>query len=156
MRRTLRVVAVLALAFWVGALAFFAFGTAPAAFAALPERALAGSVVNAAMARLGALGAACGAVAALALGVRAWRGPFRRSWAPVALVLAMLGIGAASHHFVNRPLAEIRQSAKIDDLAPNDPVRRRFGRLHGISVLALGATLALGTAALGLVSAEDR
>lgn len=152
----LRVVATLALALWVGAMAFFALGTAPAAFAVLPERALAGSVVNAAMARLGALGVVCGLVAVLTLGLKAWRFPAPRAWRPVALVLAMLGIGLTSHLAIQRPLAEIRASVKLDDLAPEHPTRRRFGQLHGLSVLAMGVTLVLGATALGLTAAERR
>src|SRR5262249_11097356 len=79
-----------AIAVWLGAMGFFAFIVAPAAFGAL-ERDAAGRFVSAVFPRYYGIGLALGLVAAFGLGVR-WMGGLWRGldWTGAALVLLML------------------------------------------------------------------
>src|SRR5262249_61688007 len=79
-----------AVAVWLGAMGFFAFIVAPAAFGAL-ERDAAGRFVSAVFPRYYGIGLALGLVAAFGLGVRWMGGPWRGlDWTVAGLVLLML------------------------------------------------------------------
>jgi len=133
------------LALWIGAAALIAASVAPAAFAVLPTRALAGALVGRVLPVVFLSGAVVGVVAALvALGSG---GTFSRArvalpaLAAAACLVAQFGIGPR----ITRLRAEIGPS--IEALDVSDPRRREFGRLHGISVAWMGAgMLAAGTA----------
>src|SRR5262249_56657639 len=81
-----------AVAVWLGAMGFFAFIAAPAAFGAL-ERDAAGRFVSVVFPRYYGVGLALGLVAAFGLGVRwmggGWRG---LDWTVAGLVLLMLAL----------------------------------------------------------------
>src|SRR5262249_18666415 len=81
-----------AVAVWLGAMGFFAFIAAPAAFGAL-DRDAAGRFVSAVFPRYYGVGLALGLVACFGLGVRwmggAWRG---LDWTVAGLVLLMLAL----------------------------------------------------------------
>src|ERR1700682_4083239 len=81
-----------AVAVWLGAMGFFAFVIAPAAFSVL-EREAAGRFVSAVFPRYYAVGLALGLAALAGLGARwtggAWRG---WDWLPMGLVLLMLAL----------------------------------------------------------------
>src|SRR5215472_8887040 len=81
-----------AIAVWLGAMGFFAFIVAPAAFGAL-ERDAAGRFVSAVFPRYYGIGLALGLVAAFGLGVRWMAGPWRGlDWTVAGLVLLMLAL----------------------------------------------------------------
>src|SRR5262252_1802796 len=81
-----------AVAVWLGAMGFFAFIAAPAAFGAL-DREAAGRFVSVVFPRYYGVGLALGLVACFGLGVRwmggAWRG---LDWTVAGLVLLMLAL----------------------------------------------------------------
>ncbi len=130
----------LAAAAWLGAALLTAAVVAPAAFAVLPTRTLAGALVGRVLPVLFVTGVALGALLA-------WRGG--RTLARAMGLLAVIACGIAQ--FVIDPRIEaIRRSVggPMDALAAGDPRRAAFGQLHGLSVLALGGAMLAVTVAL--------
>src|SRR5262249_35088508 len=120
-----------AIAVWLGAMGFFAFIVAPAAFGAL-ERDAAGRFVSAVFPRYYGIGLALGLVAAFGLGVR-WRGALWRglAWARGALVLLMLALPLSAGAVVLPAAPAAREAARA---AGGDPAAAMgFARLHRLS-----------------------
>lgn len=139
---------IVALAAWLGAALLAAVVVAPAAFAVLPTRTLAGALVGRVLPALFVAGIVVGALAA----TRALRGgddaPFARRRGGAALVLALAC--TAAQLVVAPRIERVRSSVTgpMDALATDDPRRASFGRLHGLSVLCLGAGMVAAGAAL--------
>lgn len=130
------------LAAWLGAALLVAAVVAPAAFAVLPTRTLAGSLVGRVLPVVFWSGMGVGAVVAL-IGWSEMDGRVGRTASAVLLAascaVAQLGIAPR--------IAAIRRSVvgSMDALDPSDPRRQAFGRLHGLSVawMGLGGVAAL-------------
>lgn len=140
---TLGSIAVVALSAWLGAALLVATVVAPAAFAVLPTRTLAGILVGRVLPVLFYTGAALGILAVL-LG-RAAAPSLVRVIAGTVMVATCL----AAQLVVAPRIERVREEAAkpIDELAVGDPFRAAFGRLHGASVLLLGiAGIAAATA----------
>jgi hypothetical protein len=133
------------LALWLGAAILTAAVVAPAAFAVLPTRALAGALVGRVLPVIFVGGVAAGiAAAVLAAG---GGGAFARSrvvlpgLAAVLCAAAQFGVGPRIHAL------RAEMGPNIEALPPGDSQRAAFGRLHGVSVLLMGAAgLAAGAA----------
>jgi hypothetical protein len=142
------VVGIVLLAAWLGAAVLVAGVVAPAAFAVLPSRTLAGALVGRVLPVLFWSGLAVGLATmtlARTLPARAWTGG-------AGLVLA--AACAAAQLVIAPRIARIRASVAgpIDALDPTDPMRQAFGRLHAFSVAWLGvAALAAFLALVVLV-----
>lgn len=144
MRSTSAVIEVILLALWLGAGIIFAAGVAPAAFAVLPTRTLAGALVGRVLPVIFFAGIAVGALVIVLA-----RGALGRRIAG-AIVVA----GCAIAQFIISPRIErVRAEigGAIENLAPDDARRAAFGRLHAMSVGWLG--LAMLAAAVALVLA---
>src|SRR5262245_10097307 len=120
---------------WLGAAILTAAVVAPAAFKVLPTRTLAGALVGEVLPVLFISGALL--AAGIILGVKTGRP--RVLWLRVAAsiwIVAML----VAQFAVTPAIQRIRSSVSdgIDALAADDPLRVRFGQLHGISVALLG------------------
>jgi len=128
-----RVVVIILLAAWLGAALVVGAVVAPAAFAVLPTRTLAGALVGRVLPPLFWSGAGIGVVAAVMA---------RRSQRTAALVGALvISVASLVAQVVVAPRIEaVRVSAggPIDALARDDARRLAFGRLHGVSVALLG------------------
>jgi uncharacterized membrane protein len=120
-----------AIAVWLGAMGFFAFIVAPAAFGAL-ERDAAGRLVSAVFPRYYGIGLALGLVAAFGLGVRWMGGPWRGlDWTVAALVLLMLALTLYAGAVVLPAAHAAREAART---AGGDPAAAMgFARLHRLS-----------------------
>lgn len=134
-------VSIVLLAGWLGAALLMAAAVAPAAFAVLPTRTLAGALVGRVLPTLFWSGMAVGLLAAVMgrwLPASVWR---------TAAALSLVGACAAAQLAVAPRIAALRLAAggSIESLAPDDPRRVAFGRLHGISVawMGLGGVAAL-------------
>ncbi len=130
------------LGLWVGAVWAIGFIAAPAAFAVLEDRRLAGELAS----RLFAVTARAGLVAAaLILAAALWR-EGRRALARrrVQLVLAMAALVAAGHF----GLAPVMEVLRAGGLEPGSAEAVRFVRLHGIASALHVAVAALGVWAL--------
>jgi Domain of unknown function (DUF4149) len=133
------------LALWLGAALFFAAVVAPAAFAVLPTAALAGALVGRTLPTLFVSGMVVG-VLILALEIRSTRagGRLRAIGAGVMLIacaVAQFVIGGRIERLRTVP------GSPIGTLSRDDPRRIAFGRLHALSVAALGAAMIAAAAA---------
>ena len=149
---TPRMMAVLGIALisaWMGAALLASAVVAPAAFAVLPSRTLAGALVGRVLPVLFWSGMVLGlvaaqvtrAVAAGALGTSA--------------ALSLTAACAAAQLVIGPRIEAVRESigGPVDALDPSDPRRQMFGKLHGMSVLFLGIA---GIAALVVLIALVR
>jgi hypothetical protein len=138
------------LALWLGAGAFFSFAVAPALFATLPSRTMAGAVVGRTLPIVFYLGIAAGAII-IALQAAGGRGALRdvRALCGCLIVAAC----AVAQFVIGRRIDRLRADigGSIESLAVDDARRAAFGRLHGMSVAWLG--LAMLAAAVALVAA---
>ena len=131
---------------WIGAGILFAAVVAPAAFAALPSRSLAGAVVGRVLPALFYSGIATGAALAL-LQARAG-GRLVTAGTVAGLVTA---VSCAIGQLAIAPRIErVRASipGPVEELPATDARRIQFGRLHASSVLWLGVGM-LGAAVGG-------
>ena len=137
---------------WLGAALLFVAVVAPAAFAALPTRTLAGALVGAVLPAIFHSGIVVGAVLAVA-GMTLRRG---RIVTPGTVGGFLIAISCAAAQFVVAPRIErarVSIGGPIESVPSSDPRRVAFGRLHGASVAWLGVALvgaaitAAGTAA---------
>jgi uncharacterized membrane protein len=124
-------ITVVAIAIWLGAMGFFAFVVAPAAFTTL-EREAAGKFVGAVFPRYYALGLALGLAALAGLGVRwlgaGWRG---LDWLPVGLVLLMLALTLYAGAVVLPAAHAAREAMRQAGMDP--AAAAGFARLHRLS-----------------------
>lgn len=145
--------ALLALAAWFGAALLLAAAVAPAAFAVLPTRALAGALVGRVLPALFVSGILVGVLVGM-LDLRFPSTPYRRGRIAGAVALA---VSCAAAQLVVAPrIARLREglAVPIDALSPMDPARVAFGRLHAMSIGWLAAgMLAAGVAMLFTVVA---
>ena len=137
----------LLLAVWIGAALLFALVVAPAAFAVLPTRTLAGALVGRVLPVIFYAGVVIGSLIVL-LDIIGRTGAWGRSAAgavsALACAVAQLVVGTR----IDRLRAAI--SGPLDALAGDDPRRVAFGRLHAISVGWLGIAMVAAVVALTL------
>jgi len=150
----LRSVEFLCLSLWLGGDVFLSFVVAPGAFAVLPGRDVAGSMVGYALGRLHILGLVCGVVFLVARLVRTRS--FASLAAPVALtVVLMLALTAYSQLGVSARLGRLRaEMGSVQSTPVESPLRREFDRLHRVSVLLESGVLLAGVAAVVFLARE--
>jgi hypothetical protein len=69
----------------------------------------------------------------------------------LALLTAMWALALYARFVVGREISGLREGAgDMDAMGPENPTRRAFARLHGLSVLCLLGQILLGALALGL------
>ena len=124
-------ITVVAIALWLGAMGFFAFVVAPAAFTTL-EREAAGKFVGAVFPRYYTMGLALGFAALAGLGARwsggGWRG---LDWLPVGLVLLMLALTLYAGAVVLPAAHAAREAMRQAGMDP--AAAAGFARLHRLS-----------------------
>ena len=152
MSRTI-VISVL-LSAWLGAAVLVATVVAPAAFAVLPTRALAGALVGRVLPVL----FIAGLVVALA---SLWldSGDRGRAIRVRRAMLVVAAVSCAAAQFVVAPRIErVRKeiAGPVEQLSPADPRRIAFGRLHAASVAWLGLAMVAAVTTLILVSLRKR
>lgn len=145
----------LILALWLGGALLFVAVVAPAAFAVLPTRTLAGSLVGRVLPVLFHAGALVGiAVVVLEMGAH------RRGMVTgrMAAGLVMLVSCFIAQYVIGPRIAALRLQigGAIDALPLDDARRAAFGRLHGLSVLWLGAAAIAALVALALAVHAQR
>ncbi|MER3427981.1 MAG: hypothetical protein C4334_07750 [Pyrinomonas sp.] len=132
----MRAAGALALAAWFGGALLFSATVAPALFAVLPSRELAGAVVGRVLPVLNWSGLAV----ALALSASARRLGARRA---EIVALALFAAANLCGLLIGARIQSLRRamSGPIDALAATDPLRQAFGYWHTLSVIALGVGL---------------
>ena len=151
MRSTPTLVQLALLLLWLGGAILFSAIVAPALFATLPTRTLAGAVVGRVLPAIFYSGMVVGVITAFldwhARGEWSWRGG-------ATMGLVMLVSCAVAQLVVSPRIERVRESigGVIENLAPDDPRRAEFGKLHAVSVGWLG--VAMLCAAIAAVSAS--
>lgn len=141
------IVQLVLLALWLGAAGFFSIAVAPAVFAVVPTRTLAGVVIGRLLPSIFYAGIATGA---LVIGLEvASRGQWEWGGREIA-GLVMIGACAIAQLFVGPRIDRLRNEigGPLESLAVDDARRVAFGRLHGASVAWLGVAILAGIAAL--------
>ncbi len=137
-------------ALWLGAAIIVATVVAPAAFATLPSRTLAGALVGRVLPAV----FLSGCVIAIVNTVLDAMGP-TAAGAAIRMTGSVVWVAscAAAQFVVTPRIDRLRNAAggPIDALAPDAPLRMAFGRLHGVSVGLL--SLAMLAALLVLILA---
>jgi hypothetical protein len=148
----LRFVKILSLALWIGSFFFFAVVVAPALFALLPTRQLAGMVVTRSLNNLHWIGIVCGLLfllcsVLLAL-LHGGSGPFHPR---DLLLVVMMTITLSAHFGIERHMNALRtEMGVIDNVPHDDPRRVQFNRMHVWSTRMEGSVFILGLALLFL------
>jgi uncharacterized membrane protein len=139
---------VVAVALWLGAMGFFAFVVAPAAFTTL-EREAAGRFVSAVFPRYYTIGLALGLAALVGLGAR-WLGAGLRGWdwLPVGLVLLMLVLTLYAGAVVLPAAHAAREAMRQAGMDP--AVAAGFARLHRLSGILNGIVMISGVLVLAI------
>lgn len=147
-----RFLQVFSLGIWLGSILFFSFVVAPGAFSVLPNRDVAGALVNYSLTWLHMIGIGAGVVylvATIAL---------ERSVAALArpaalLVFVMILCTAGSQYIVIPRMEALRlQMGSVDATPAGNPLRMSFDRLHQYSVWLEGTVLIAGLIALFLTA----
>ncbi|MFH0795136.1 MAG: DUF4149 domain-containing protein [bacterium] len=174
MSARLRFASYLLLLIWLGSLICVSFIVAPMVFdffaypgnyvgsskVSLAEfenpRALAGSLVGSLLGIVNVIGLVA---APLLVALELWRSSLRGSKLSACVcVLIAMAILCYGNFFVLTPMIESvrgQMPAVIDRLNQSDPLRQRFGRLHGISVLLALLQILLGFAVVWLWSRDE-
>lgn len=138
---------ILLLTVWMGAAVLFVAVVAPSAFLVLPSRTLAGALVGRVLPVIFYAGVVIGA-AIVVLDILGRTGTWTRTAAgavsALACAVAQLVVGTR----IDRLRAAI--GGPLEALAPDDPRRVAFGRLHAFSVGWLGIAMLAAIVALAL------
>ena len=144
----LRFLMLLALVIWLGGILFFGAVLAPTLFSTLPKREMAGAVVTKSLAALHWIGIVSGIVFLLCALVAPHFGGTALGWRNW-LVVAMLALTLVSQFGVSRRMVALRKDmVEIDSIAPDDPRRIEFNKLHRYSTALEQGVLILGLVVL--------
>ena len=149
---------ILLLGLWLGAACFFSFAVAPGAFAVLPLRELAGSIVNRTLAIINYSGLIIGLIL-LATSVVSRENVNRlRLWIEQGLLLLLTAACAFGQFVIAAGLSSLRGQIgrPIDEIAVDDPLRLAFNDLHGNSVSVLITAMIAAVIAFFLVAGRAR
>ena len=129
--QTLTIIYRLAVAFWCGGVAIFTFIVTPIIFKSF-GRDMAGRIVGEVFPAYFRWGLACGLVALVAL--LAVRG---KSFVPaLAIIIVMLCLTSLDAFYLEPRLAQLKKEIPSFETTPkDDPRRKEFSRLHGISAV---------------------
>jgi hypothetical protein len=153
----LRYLMLLSLIVWLGGLIFFSFVLAPTAFAVLPTRHMAGSVVSRSLTALHWIGIVSGI--AFLITSMLYSRSHEGSAQPLAprhiLLYIMLGLTLLSQFGISPKMATLRTSMPETDSVPaTDPVRVQFNSLHAWSTRLEGGVLLLGLVVVYLTAQQ--
>lgn len=143
----------LLLAVWLGAAVFF-IGVAQSAFAVLPQRELAGSVVNRTLSILNYGGMVIAVILILTSLVASAKVNKFWLWVERFLLLIIAAAGAVGQFVIGFWLVSIRSQLgrPIDDVPVDDPLRMQFNTLHEYSVWVLMVAMAAALIAFFIIA----
>ena len=143
----------LLLSIWLGSAVFF-IAVAQSSFAVLPQRELAGAVVNRTLTILNFGGMAIGVLLILTSFVVSRNANRISVWAERFLLLIITAACAVGQFVIGFWLAMIRtqMGRPVDEVAVDDPLRIQFNNLHEWSVWVLMAGMAAALIAFFLIA----
>ena len=160
MRTTLRALRLLALALWVGGIAFFAFAVAPVAFKVMPDAHQAGTIVRGTLLVLHRIGLFAGVVYLfLTLALLATQHDSHPARAgEIVLVVSMIALTLYLQQSVLPRMETDRLTlgGEVNTAAVDAPARLSFERLHRVSEKLEGVILFEGLALLCLAPIHGR
>jgi uncharacterized membrane protein len=141
----LRFIYLLSIALWIGGMAFFSFMAAPSIFKVLP-REDAGKVVSDIFPKYYWQGIICGAIALITSIALGTRDRWNTLLIARTIIIGVMVLGILYTVVILQPKVEAvkAQITSFESLAPTDPLRLEFGRLHGRSFSVNAAVLLLG------------
>ncbi len=130
---------ILFLSLWLGAACFFSFAVAPSAFAVLPSRELAGSVVNQTLAIVNYGGIIIGLILLASSYVSRQNVNRIKLRLEQGLLLLLTAACAFGQFVIAAKLSDLRGQIgrPVEELAVDDSMRVAFNDLHGYSVTIL-------------------
>jgi hypothetical protein len=148
----------LLLGLWLGAAVFFSFAVAQSAFAVLPTRELAGTVVNRTLAIVNYSGLIIGLVLLASSFINAGNVNRLKLRIEQALLVLLAAACAAGQFIIGARLHDLRTQIgrPIDEVAMDDPLRVAFNNLHGYSVIILLAAMIAALIAFFLLAQRAR
>ena len=155
----LRFLQLLALIVWLGGIIFFGAVLAPTVFHVLPERQLAGALVNASLTKLHFIGLGCGVVFLLASLFSGSRSDQRRGrpYLQQLAIATMLALTCISQFRIMPRMDRLRHDMGVIELTSMaDPLRIAFDRLHHRSTQVEGAVLVLGLMVVWALARTER
>ncbi len=149
---------ILLIALWLGAAIFFSFGVAQSAFAVLPSRELAGSVVNRTLMIVNYGGLIVGLVLLVTSFLSRQNVSRGRLLFEQVILLFLSAACAAGQFIIGAKLRDLRLQIgrPIDELAASDPLRIAFNDLHVYSVIILLAAMIAALIAFFLLAGRAR
>jgi Domain of unknown function (DUF4149) len=141
------------LSFWLGAMSIFSFIVAPAAFAVLPERRLAGSMVSRVLGNVEIIGIALGVILLLILLL--FREKRRKSFVFEFVAVALMTISVILSRFVVSSRLHdlrVRYGDQLASLAQSDPIRAGFDQWHQYSVWLMGFNIMAAIVLIALLA----
>jgi hypothetical protein len=153
----LRFLMLLSLVVWIGGLIFFAFVVAPAAFAVLPTRHIAGNLVGRTLGILHWMGIFSGLMflASSLLYSRLTRGTPHVFAARNLVLILMLVLTLISQFGIIPRMDTLRAGmGEIDSVPADNPARIQFDALHVWSTRVEGGVLLLGLVAVYLTASS--
>ena len=151
MNRSVRLqAAALLVAAWIGAAMITVAVVAPGAFAVLPSRTMAGTMVGRVLPALFVAGMVIGILVAVVTSSAPSAGAPR--WASASALLAALACGVAQF-WITPKLDRLRAGigGPVDALPAGDTRRAAFGLLHGYNVAGLGVAMLGAAVCLGFL-----
>lgn len=148
----------LLLGLWLGAAVFF-IGVAQTAFAVLPQRELAGAVVNRTLTILNFSGLGVAVLLLLLSAIAARNSNTLLLWLDRSLVIIVAIACAVGQFVIGFWLATVRAQMggrPIDELAADDPLRVQFNQLHEYSVWVLFAGMVAALIAFFVIANRVR
>jgi len=148
----------LLLGLWLGAAVFF-IGVAQAAFAVLPQRELAGAVVNRTLSILNFSGLGIALLLLVLSAVAARNSNKLLLWLDRSMIVIVALACAVGQFVIGFWLASVRAQMggrPIDELAADDPLRIQFNQLHEYSVWVLFAGMVAGLIAFFVIANRVR
>ncbi len=149
-------VRLLLIALWLGAACFF-IAVAQSAFAVLPSREIAGSVVSRTLMILNLSGLVLGAILLLTSFIKQADANRFRIWAERFLLLILVAACAVGQFVIALWLSFIRAQIgrPIEEVASDDPLKIQFNTLHEYSVWVLMAGMIAALLAFFLIAQKS-
>jgi len=130
---------------WLGSMMFFSFAVAPSAFAVLPTRELAGTIVTSTIGKVEVIGMVFGALLIL-IQLATWTRESSARLIRLVLVMLMIASAALSRFWISPTMTSLRAAmgGNIDDVAASNPLRMQFNDLHQYSVGLMSVAIVSG------------
>ena len=144
MLATIKYIHLLSLAIWIGSIVFFSFIGAPTIFKTL-DRQTAGDVVGAIFPKYFMLGQICSVTSLITLTLIGVSSGFHQTIKVALVILLVMGGISVYSGMVNGPQArEVKESIRTEtDETRKAELKKKFGKLHGISMALNITTLVL-------------